>query len=129
MDKIRNVAIIAHVDHGKTTLVDNMLKQSGVFRDNQEVVNCVMDSNALERDIVGGTGAPIHDPCVIAWLLAPHLFTLRPCDLKVETASPLTLGHTAVEFRLADPSAATVQWATAADSDGVFALLNERLAR
>ena len=50
MDKIRNVAIIAHVDHGTTTLVDNMLKQSGVFRDNQEVVNCVMDSNALERE-------------------------------------------------------------------------------
>ncbi|MET3528182.1 nucleoside hydrolase [Phenylobacterium koreense] len=86
-------------------------------------------SNALERDIVGGTGAPIHDPCVIAYLLAPQLFTLRRCDLQVETSSPLTLGHTAVEFRLPDPAAARIEWATGADADGVFTLLTERLAR
>lgn len=85
-------------------------------------------SNAIERDIVGGSGAPIHDPCVVAYLLAPQLFTLRPCELRVETASPLTLGHTAVEFRI-DPTAARIQWATGADADGVFALLTERLAR
>ena len=47
---IRNVAIIAHVDHGKTTLVDGFLHQTGVFRANEEVVDCVMDSNALERE-------------------------------------------------------------------------------
>ena len=47
---IRNIAIIAHVDHGKTTLVDAMLRQGGVFRDNQIVEDCVMDSNPLERE-------------------------------------------------------------------------------
>jgi GTP-binding protein len=50
MQNIRNIAIIAHVDHGKTTLVDHMLRQTGTFRDNQQVQTRVMDSNALERE-------------------------------------------------------------------------------
>ena len=49
-DSIRNVAIIAHVDHGKTTMVDEMLKQSGIFRENEQVQDRVMDSNDLERE-------------------------------------------------------------------------------
>ncbi len=50
MENLRNIAIIAHVDHGKTTLVDEMLKQSGVYHENQEVVERVMDSGDLERE-------------------------------------------------------------------------------
>src|SRR5881227_3976823 len=49
-DKIRNIAIIAHVDHGKTTLVYAMLRQSGIFRANEEVMERVLDSNDLERE-------------------------------------------------------------------------------
>ena len=48
--QIRNIAIIAHVDHGKTTLVDQMLRQAGVFRANQQMIERVLDSNPLERD-------------------------------------------------------------------------------
>ncbi|MBQ8719370.1 MAG: GTP-binding protein, partial [Clostridia bacterium] len=49
-EDLRNVAIIAHVDHGKTTLVDGLLKQGGAYRENQATTDRVMDSNALERE-------------------------------------------------------------------------------
>src|ERR1700732_1425858 len=63
---IRNIAIIAHVDHGKTTLVDAMLKQSGIFRANEAVAERVMDSNDLERErgitiLAKTTGIRYHD--------------------------------------------------------------------
>ena len=48
--ELRNIAIIAHVDHGKTTLVDVLLKESGTFRENQQVAERAMDSNDLERE-------------------------------------------------------------------------------
>lgn len=80
----------------------------------------------VERTLAQRQGAPLHDPSVIAYLLAPHLFETKPCQIAVETASPLTRGHTAVEFRLKAPS--VVRWGVRADSDGVFDLIAKRLA-
>ncbi|WEK40437.1 MAG: nucleoside hydrolase [Candidatus Brevundimonas colombiensis] len=87
-------------------------------------------SQRVEREIVGWPtfdwGAPLHDPCPIAWLIRPELFETRPCRVEVETASDLTRGHTAVEFRV-DPATARHRWATAADAQGVFDLIVETL--
>ena len=86
-------------------------------------------SNHVERTRVGGSAAPLHDPCTIAWLLAPELFETKPAHIEVETSSPLTRGHTAVEFRLGPESPANALWASAVDADGVFNLLIESLQR
>lgn len=95
----------------------------------QAVAELLAFSNAVERKLARGEGTPLHDPCTIAWILRSDLFETQPCVLRVETASPLTLGHTAVELRLSDPDAATCHWATRADADGIFDLLTERLSR
>jgi purine nucleosidase len=82
----------------------------------------------VERDQAGREGAPLHDPSVIAYLMAPELFATRPCSIQVETASPLTLGHTAVEFRGVDARSCLLRWAVDADAQGVFDLITQRLA-
>lgn len=83
-------------------------------------------SQGTARRFTEERDSPLHDPCVIAWLLQPDLFTLKPCRIEVETASPLTQGHTAVEFRI-DPATARHFWAVKADGDGVLDLIEERL--
>lgn len=83
-------------------------------------------SRKIEHEIVRGLDAPLHDPCPIAWLIAPELFEAVPCRVAVETASPLTLGHTAVEFR--DAAGSPHRWVTRADGEGVFRMITERLA-
>jgi purine nucleosidase len=87
-------------------------------------------SQRTERTLVGWPapdwGAPLHDPCPIAWLMRPDLFSLKPCRIEIETGSDLTRGHTAVEFRV-DPATARHRWAVAADAQGVFDLIAETL--
>jgi purine nucleosidase len=74
-------------------------------------------------------GAPLHDPCTIAWLLKPGLFKGKDCNVSIETQSELTLGHTAVDFWHVTDRPINVHWVYDVDADGFYDLLNERLAR
>jgi purine nucleosidase len=73
-------------------------------------------------------GAPLHDPCTVAWLLRPDLFEGKDCNVSVETQSELTLGHTAVDFWHVTDRPINVHWIYGVDADGFYDLLIERLA-
>jgi purine nucleosidase len=77
----------------------------------------------------GVEGAPLHDPCTIAWLIAPELFEGKFCNLSVETRSELTMGHTAVDFWHVTDRPPNVNWIYSVDADGFYDLLTGRLAR
>ena len=77
----------------------------------------------------GSLGAPLHDPCTVAFLLRPELFTTRHCNLSVEIHSELTMGHTAVDFWGVTNRPENVSWAYEVDADGFYNLLVERLER
>ena len=74
-------------------------------------------------------GAPLHDPCTVAWLLKPELFEGKQCNISIETASELTMGHTAVDFWHVTDKPINANWIYAVDADGFYDLLIERLAR
>ena len=77
----------------------------------------------------GSEGAPLHDPCTVAWLLQPQLFRTKACNLSVEKESELTLGHTAVDFWHVTDRPHNVHWTYEVDADGFYEMLTERLAR
>lgn len=77
----------------------------------------------------GAEGAPLHDPCTIAWLLQPDLFDGKVCNLCVETKSELTMGHTAIDFWHVTDRPHNVNWIYEVDADGFYELLTSRLAR
>lgn len=75
------------------------------------------------------SGAPLHDPCTVAWLIRPGLFDGQECNVAVETESELTMGHTAVDFWHVTDRPINVNWIYGVDADGFYDLLIERLAR
>ncbi|WP_349740637.1 nucleoside hydrolase [Roseateles cavernae] len=77
----------------------------------------------------GQEGGPLHDPCVIAWLLRPELFTGRDCHVAIETASPLTQGMTVIDWWGVTGKPANAHVLGGLDADGFYALITERLAR
>jgi len=85
--------------------------------------------NRFDTAKYGSNGAPLHDPCTIAYLLAPELFQCKACHVAVETGSPLTMGHTAVDFWGVTGHAANANWVHGVDAEGFYDLLTARLAR
>ncbi len=74
-------------------------------------------------------GAPLHDPCTVAYLLSPEIFEGKLCNVSVETESELTMGHTAVDFWHVTDRPKNINWIYAIDADGFYELLTSRLAR
>ncbi len=77
----------------------------------------------------GNDGAPLHDPCTVAYLLKPDLFTGKQCNIAVEIQSELTMGHTAVDFWGVSNRPRNAMWVHAVDAEGFYSLLADRLAR
>jgi len=93
------------------------------------VVGMMEFFNRFDSKKYGSEGAPLHDPCTIAYLLNPDLFQGKICNVEVETESPLTLGHTAVDFWGVTDRPKNANWLYRVDADGFFSLLFERLKR
>jgi purine nucleosidase len=85
--------------------------------------------NRFDSCKYGVEGAPLHDPCTIAYLLQPRIFQSKACNVAVEIHSELTMGHTAVDFWNVSGRPANAEWAYAVDADAFYGLLTERLAR
>lgn len=85
--------------------------------------------NKHDSDKYGINGAPLHDPCTVAYLLKSQLFEGKLCNITVETESELTIGHTAVDFWHISGRPKNATWMHKADADGFYDLLTERLAR
>jgi len=91
------------------------------------VVGMMEFFNRFDSEKYGSDGAPLHDPCTIAYLLKPELFEGKMCNVEIETGSPLTRGHTAVDFWGVSGRVQNANWLYKVNADGFFALLIERL--
>ncbi len=92
------------------------------------VIADMLDSTANRMTFAADDGPPLHDPCTALFLIAPSLFDLVDCHLAVETDSPMTYGHTAVDIAGATGRPVNARWATAIDDEAAFACIEQRLA-
>ena len=93
----------------------------------EAVANVLGPYSFYDENQFGLAGAPIHDPCTVAYVLAPELFRTRAVNIQVETKSELTLGHTAVDYWQRTDRTPNTLWADDVDVDGVFAILYQAL--
>ena len=98
-------------------------------RTGEAVAAMLSFSESFDLNKYGWAGAPLHDPCVIAYLLKPELFEGRHCNVTIETASELTMGMTVADYWLITDRPRNVNFIRSGDAEGFYALLTERLAR
>jgi len=133
--------IVMHCDRPVTIVPLDVSHQALVTRERVEmfrnlnspkgdaIVGMMEFFNRYDSEKYGFQGAPLHDPCTIAFLLKPELFKGRMCNVEVETESELTHGHTAVDFWHVTDRPHNVNWLYEIDADGFFALLIDRLGK
>ena len=97
-------------------------------RAGQVVAQMLSFSERFDLEKYGADGAPLHDPCVIAYLLRPELFAGRHINVEIETCSELTLGATVADWWRVTDRRANATFIRSVDADGFYALLRERLA-
>ena len=118
------------VTHQVLALAERREQIRGIHNDAARATAGMLDFfNRHDTAKYRSLGAPLHDPCTIAYLLAPELFGGKSCNLTVETESELTMGHTAVDFWHVTDRPRNVNWIYEVDADGFYSLLVERLKR
>ena len=113
-----------------------VLSTDAVLERIKEIGNPVADAaynllthyGRFDAEKYGTNGAPLHDPCTMAYILKPELFTLKSCNIRVETDSELTRGHTAVDFWYATDLPKNARWAYEVNTAGFFDLLIKQLS-
>ncbi|KAB2870667.1 MAG: nucleoside hydrolase [Bauldia sp.] len=118
------------VTHGVLSFAHRIERIAGIGnRTGKAIAEMLTFSERFDLEKYGGEGAPLHDPCVIAWLLAPDIFTGRIINVTVETASELTRGMTVADYWRITERPRNVNYMRSADDERFYDLLVERLAR
>ena len=117
------------VTHKALTRTDRVVAMRAIGnRTGTAVAEMLEFSERFDEAKYGSDGGPLHDPCTVAWMIAPDIFTGRQCNVQIETASPLTMGMTVVDWWQVTSHAHNALVIGDLDADRFFALITERLA-